>query len=101
LCCALQLPEYFSWSYLLRNELATAHRPRMFYTDETGETVPASDDEDADQVRTGFSACWLNSAACWLNSAACWLNSAFCWHSRCRTSKQSIEADGNACSAEL
>jgi hypothetical protein len=23
----------------------------MFYTDETGETVPASDDEDADQVR--------------------------------------------------
>jgi hypothetical protein len=49
---ASQLPEYFSWGYLVRNQLATDHGQRMFYTDETGETVPASDDEDADQVRS-------------------------------------------------
>jgi hypothetical protein len=46
----LQLPAYVSWMYLVRNELAVDKGQRMFYTDETGETVPASDDEDGNQV---------------------------------------------------
>eukprot|EP00775_Hariotina_reticulata_P001445 gene1445-1786_t len=44
-----RLPAYVSWMYLVRNELATDKGQRMFYTDETGETVPASDDEDGNQ----------------------------------------------------
>lgn len=46
----VQLPAYVSWMYLVRNELAVDKGQRMFYTDETGETVPASDDEDGNQV---------------------------------------------------
>lgn len=41
-----QLPQYCSWEFLLRNELARDEGRRMYYIDETGETVPASDDED-------------------------------------------------------
>lgn len=40
------MPEYTSWEYLVKNELARDHGRRMFYTDETGETVPASDDDE-------------------------------------------------------
>jgi len=39
-------PPYVSWAYLKRNELAQDAGKRMFYTDQTGETVPASDEED-------------------------------------------------------
>ena len=50
----LQNPDYASWQYLTRNEFARDHGKRMFYTDETGETVPASDDEKEAQVPQHF-----------------------------------------------
>lgn len=40
-----QVPEYTTWNLLTRNEQAKDTGRRMFYTDELGETVPASDDE--------------------------------------------------------
>jgi hypothetical protein len=46
------MPQYSSWEFLLRNELARDEGRRMYYVDETGETVPASDDED-DKVGVG------------------------------------------------
>ncbi|KAI8471212.1 MAG: hypothetical protein J3K34DRAFT_520707 [Monoraphidium minutum] len=44
-----RLPSYCSWEFLLRNELARDEGRRMYYVDDTGETVPASDDEDDDR----------------------------------------------------
>lgn len=38
----------------MRNEIAAGHGQRMFYTDETGETVLASDDEEEDHVSLSF-----------------------------------------------
>jgi len=45
-----QPSQFVAWQYLKHNELARDHGKRLFYTDETGETVPASDDE-GDEVR--------------------------------------------------
>ncbi len=45
-----QVPEYVTWEYLRKNELALDNGRRMFYKDETGETIPASDDEEANVV---------------------------------------------------
>lgn len=44
-----QPAKYFSWSFLRSNELARDQNKRLFYTDASGETVPASD-EDSDEV---------------------------------------------------
>ena len=41
-----QPPNFVSWAFLKRNELAPDQGKRMFYTEEaTGETIPDSDDE--------------------------------------------------------
>lgn len=45
------IPQYKSWGYVPRNEISLDVGRRMFYTDEKGETVPASDDEEHDQVK--------------------------------------------------
>ena len=42
----VQPPNFVSWAFLKRNELAPDQGKRMFYTEEaTGETIPDSDDE--------------------------------------------------------
>jgi len=43
-----QPSQFVAWQYLKHNELARDHGNRLFYTDHTGETVPASDDEGDD-----------------------------------------------------
>ncbi|KAK9841635.1 hypothetical protein WJX74_009123 [Apatococcus lobatus] len=43
---AKTVPPYKAWIYLMRNELAAETGRRMFYTDKTGETIPASDSEE-------------------------------------------------------
>ncbi|KAK9917862.1 hypothetical protein WJX75_009030 [Coccomyxa subellipsoidea] len=48
-----RVPTYKSWSYLMSNELATEVGSRIFYTDATGETIPASDSEDEDRRGEG------------------------------------------------
>ncbi|BDA50448.1 Histone-lysine N-methyltransferase EZH1 [Coccomyxa sp. Obi] len=48
-----RVPSYKSWSYLMENELANEVGVRIFYTDPTGETIPASDSEDEDRKGEG------------------------------------------------
>ena len=43
-------PEYKAWGYVQRNEIAMevgGRKKRMYYTDATGETIPASDSESS------------------------------------------------------
>lgn len=42
--------QFVAWQYLKRNELARNQGKRLFYTDDTGETVPASDDEEENSL---------------------------------------------------
>ncbi|GBF89874.1 hypothetical protein Rsub_02578 [Raphidocelis subcapitata] len=46
-----KLPRYCSWEFLPRNELARDAGRRMFYADASGETVPASDEEEDESLR--------------------------------------------------
>lgn len=50
-CCSLQLPGYFSWSEMSRNQLAADLPPgtKLFHPDQEGETVPIND-PDIDAV---------------------------------------------------
>lgn len=77
-CCTvvLQIPEYFSWSMMVRNQLAPELPPgtRLFYPDNEGESIPISDDEVGTVSRTdttlrydvfipaGFCLCTINTA---------------------------------------
>ena len=59
-----QPSHYVNWAYLKRNELARDHGKRMFYTDATGETVPASDEEDEASRKTRVLYCRWRSTVC-------------------------------------